>query len=107
MTVVDKVPPPFESLAYRSYVLLILVLAYTLNFLDRQIIGILAIPIKTELALSDARLGLMGGLAFALFYTLLGIPVARLADRVNRTWIITAAIGLWSLMTAVCGFVHS
>jgi MFS family permease len=88
-------------------VLLILVLAYTLNFLDRQIIGILAIPIKTELALSDSQLGLMGGLAFALFYTLLGIPVARFADRANRTWIITAAIGLWSLMTAACGFVHS
>ncbi|MFI4889916.1 MAG: spinster family MFS transporter [Steroidobacterales bacterium] len=103
----DKSNRPVESLAYRSYVLLILVLAYTLNFLDRQIIGILAIPIKTELALTDSELGLMGGLAFALFYTLLGIPIARFADRANRTWIITAAIGLWSLMTAVCGFVHS
>jgi MFS family permease len=107
MTIVDKVLPPPESLSYRSYVLLVLVLAYTLNFLDRQIIGILAIPIKTELALTDSQLGLMGGLAFALFYTLLGIPIARFADRANRTWIITAAIGLWSLMTAACGFVHS
>jgi MFS family permease len=104
---VDKVKLRPESLTYRSYVMLVLVLAYTLNFLDRQIIGILAIPIKTELLLTDSQLGLMGGLAFALFYTLLGIPIARLADRASRTWIMTLAIGLWSLMTAACGFVHS
>src|SRR5580658_11115180 len=90
-------------LAYRSYVLMVLVLVYTFNFIDRQIVGILAVPIKSELHLSDSQLGLMGGLAFALFYTLLGIPIARLADRVSRTGIMTAALALWSLMTAVCG----
>jgi sugar phosphate permease len=95
------------SLAYRSYVLVVLVIVYTFNFIDRQIVGILAVPIKAELHLSDSQLGLMGGLAFALFYTFLGIPIARLADKVSRTGIMTAALALWSLMTAVCGFTHS
>src|SRR5277367_3771306 len=94
-------------LAYRSYVLAVLVLVYTFNFIDRQIVGILAVPIKSELHLSDSQLGVMGGLAFALFYTLLGIPIARLADRVSRTGIMTAALALWSLMTAVCGLAGS
>ena len=95
------------SLAYRSYVLAVLVIVYTFNFIDRQIVGILAVPIKAELGLSDSQLGLMGGLAFALFYTFLGIPIARLADKVSRTGIMTAALALWSVMTAVCGFTHS
>jgi MFS family permease len=96
-----------ESLAYRSYVLGVLVLVYTFNFIDRQIVGILAVPIKTELRLSDLELALMGGAAFAIFYTLLGIPVARLADRVSRTGIMTAALALWSLMTAACGLTQT
>jgi MFS family permease len=95
------------SFAYRSYVLAILVLVYTFNFIDRQIVGILAVPIKAELRLSDSQLGLMGGLAFALFYTFLGIPIARLADRVSRTTIMTVALALWSLMTALCGMTQS
>jgi len=98
---------PAASLAYRSYVLAVLVVVYTFNFIDRQIVGILAVPIKAELGLSDSQLGLMGGLAFALFYTLLGIPIARLADRVSRTGIMTAALALWSLMTAMCGVTHT
>ena len=81
----------------------ILVLVYTFNFIDRQIVGILAVPIKADLGLTDAQLGLMGGLAFALFYTGLGIPVAMLADRYSRTWIMTWALVIWSGMTAVCG----
>ena len=80
-----------------------LVLVYTFNFVDRQIIGILALPIKTELQLSDTQLGLMGGLAFALFYTALGIPIAWAADRTSRTWIMTVALALWSGFTALCG----
>jgi predicted MFS family arabinose efflux permease len=96
-----------RSLTYRSYVLGVLVIVYTFNFIDRQIIGILAIPIKNELALTDSQLGLMGGLAFALFYTFLGIPIARLADRVSRVRIMTVALAVWSLMTAACGFTHS
>jgi predicted MFS family arabinose efflux permease len=87
----------------RAYVLFILVLVYTFNFLDRQIVGILAVPIKADLGLSDGQLGLMGGLAFALFYTGLGVPVAMLADRFSRTWIMTAALATWSAMTAMCG----
>ena len=106
-----KIPGPAsghaEALSYRAYVLAVLVLVYTFNFIDRQIVGILAVPIKAELKLSDTELGLMGGLAFALFYTLLGIPIARLADRVSRVGIMTVALGLWSLMTAVCGMTHS
>jgi predicted MFS family arabinose efflux permease len=87
----------------RSYILFILVVVYTFNFIDRQIIGILAIPIKADLGLTDTQLGLMGGLAFALFYTGLGIPVAMLADRFSRTWIMTVALAVWSLMTAASG----
>ena len=91
----------------RGYVLFILVVVYTFNFVDRQIIGILAIPIKEDLGLTDTQLGLMGGLAFALFYTGLGIPVAMLADRFSRTWIMTAALTIWSAMTAACGLAGS
>jgi predicted MFS family arabinose efflux permease len=84
-----------------------LVLVYTFNFLDRQIVGILAVPIKADLGLTDTQLGLMGGLAFALFYTALGIPIAMLADRSNRTTIMTVALVLWSAMTAVCGLAQN
>ena len=66
-----------RSPAYRAYVMFILVVVYTFNFIDRQIVGILAVPIKADLGLTDTQLGLMGGLAFALFYTGLGIPVKR------------------------------
>jgi MFS family permease len=98
---------PVAAPAYRGYVLAVLVLVYTFNFIDRQIVGILAVPIKHELGLSDAQLGMMGGLAFAIFYTMLGIPIARLADRRSRVGIMTIALALWSLMTAVCGLATS
>src|SRR5215218_6233728 len=84
-------------------VLLILLLAYIFNFVDRQIIGILAVPIKHDLGLSNTQLGLMGGLAFALFYSGLAIPIAWLADRRSRVNIIAASIALWSVFTAGCG----
>jgi MFS family permease len=87
----------------RGYTLFILVVVYTFNFIDRQIVGILAVPIKADLGLTDSELGLMGGLAFALFYTGLGIPVAMLADRFSRTWIMTVALVIWSGMTAASG----
>ncbi len=96
-----------ETTARRGYVLFILVVVYTFNFIDRQIVGILAVPIKADLGLTDTQLGLMGGLAFALFYTGLGIPVALLADRWSRTWIMTAALTVWSAMTAVCGLAQN
>jgi predicted MFS family arabinose efflux permease len=97
--------PPRQ--VYRAYVLAMLVLVYTFNFIDRQIVAILAVPIKADLRLTDAQLGLTGGLAFALLYTTLGIPIARLADRASRTWIMTWALALWSAMSAACGFAHS
>ncbi|NNK45078.1 MAG: MFS transporter, partial [Altererythrobacter sp.] len=96
-----------ESRSYRFYVMVMLVVVYTFNFIDRQIVGILAVPIKADLGLSDTELGLMGGLAFALFYTALGIPIAMLADRSNRTWIMTIALAVWSAMTAVCGLAQN
>jgi predicted MFS family arabinose efflux permease len=88
-------------------VLVILLLAYIFNFIDRQIIGILAVPIKADLELSDSQLGLMGGLAFALFYTGLGIPIAWVADRWSRVNIIAAAVAVWSSFTALCGFAQN
>jgi predicted MFS family arabinose efflux permease len=107
----EVVKPPAvaaaESPQYRALVLVMLVLVYTFNFIDRQIVGILAIPIKADLGLTDTQLGLMGGLAFALFYTLLGIPIAMLADRANRTVIMSIALVVWSAMTAVCGFAQN
>ena len=98
---------PNESPRYRALVLAMLVLVYTFNFIDRQIVGILAVPIKADLGLTDTQLGLMGGLAFALFYTLLGIPVAMLADRANRTTIMTVALVVWSALTACCGYAQN
>uniref|UniRef100_UPI001ABBD204 spinster family MFS transporter n=2 Tax=Burkholderia stabilis TaxID=95485 RepID=UPI001ABBD204 len=89
--------------APRQLVLGMLLLVYALNWIDRQIIGILVIPIKHELGLTDTQLGTLGGVAFAIFYAGLGIPIAWLADRKSRTWIITISLGLWSLFTALCG----
>jgi MFS family permease len=89
--------------ANRFGVLALLFAVYTFNFLDRQILGILAAPIKAELELTDTQLGLLGGIAFALFYSGLGIPIAWLADRKSRAWIITIAFALWSVFTAACG----
>lgn len=88
-------------------VLLILVIAYIFNFIDRQIIGVLAVPIKAELALSDRQLGLMGGIAFALFYSGLAIPIAWLADRKSRVKIIAWSVALWSGFTAACGLAQN
>ncbi|MDX2234480.1 MAG: MFS transporter [Hyphomonadaceae bacterium] len=96
-----------ESGAYRSYVLFALIVVYTVNFIDRQILGILSIPIQQELGLTDTQLGLMRGLSFALFYSTLGVPVAMLADRMNRVRIMTAALALWSAFTVACGMATS
>jgi predicted MFS family arabinose efflux permease len=92
---------------YRVYVLLVLILVYTFNFIDRVIVGILAPPIQADLALTDRELGLLGGFAFALLYTSLGIPIARLADRCSRVWIVAGALAIWSGFTVACGFAQS
>lgn len=91
------------STAYSHTILGLLVLVYTFNFIDRTIIATLGQAIKVDLRISDAQLGLLQGFAFALFYTLLGIPLARLSERRNRVTIISVCLALWSLMTALCG----
>jgi MFS family permease len=93
-----------------SHVLLgTLLVIYILNFLDRQIVNILAEPISAELGLNDIQIGLMTGLAFALFYTILGVPIARYADRPhsNRVTIISVSLAAWSAMTALCGLAQN
>ena len=81
----------------------LLLAIYIVNFLDRQVVNILAEPIKNDLGLADWQLGLMSGLAFAVFYTFLGIPIARLAERRHRPIIIGASVAAWSGFTALCG----
>ncbi len=89
--------------AYPRYVLTLLALLYSFNFLDRQVINILAESIKRDLGISDTELGLLTGTAFGIFYSVLGVPVARLADRWSRVGIISFSLFLWSLLTALCG----
>ena len=84
-------------------VLALLLLAYIFNFLDRQILGILAGPIIADLKLTDAEFGAIGGLAFALLYSVLGVPLAMLADRTSRSRVIAGAVAVWSAFTALCG----
>ena len=86
-----------------NVVLALLLLAYIFNFLDRQILGILLEPIKADLKFTDSELGVLTGPAFALVYSLFGIPLALLADRTSRSGVITAALAAWSAFTALCG----
>ncbi len=86
-----------------NVVLTLLLLAYIFNFLDRQILGILLEPIKADLNFTDSELGVLTGPAFALVYSLFGIPLALLADRTSRSGVITAALAAWSAFTALCG----
>src|SRR5919197_413266 len=88
---------------YRSYVLGVLCLAYVVNVMDRSVLGALLEPIRHEFQATDTQLGLLGGLAFALFYATLGIPIAALADRTSRRNVVAACAALWSIMTALCG----
>lgn len=87
----------------QARVLALLLLAYIFNFLDRQILGILAGPIIADLKLTDAQFGAIGGLAFALLYSFLGVPLAMLADRTSRSKVIAGAVAVWSAFTALCG----
>ncbi len=89
---------------YSWYVLGVLVLVYILNFVDRQILSILANDIKADLKLSDADLGFLYGTAFAVFYALFGIPLGRLADSWHRVRLLSIGLALWSVMTAISGF---
>lgn len=97
----------YQSSGQRYYLLGILTLIYTVNFVDRQLLAILQEPIKVELGLTDGQLGLLTGFAFAIFYVTAGLPIARIADRGNRRNIIAFVLALWSLMTAACGLAQN
>lgn len=94
---------PVYTEGYKRLVLILLVVAYTLNFIDRTIISTIGQGIKDDLKITDTQLGMLGGLYFALLYTFLGIPIARFAERFSRVNIITGAIVIWSAFTALCG----
>lgn len=95
------------STLYRNYVLLMLTLVYVFNFIDRQVLVILQESIKKDLNLSDTQLGWISGLSFAIFYVVLGIPIARFADRGNRRNVVTLSLGLWSIMTGISGLARN
>lgn len=97
----------FPAPRYAWYVVAVLALANTSAFVDRQILGLLVGPIRRDLGVSDTQMGVLYGLAFALFYTLLGIPIARAADRGSRRAIIGIGIAVWSIMTVLCGVARS
>ncbi len=98
---------PAHSVGYRRLMLGLLVAAYTANFIDRTIVASIGQAIKADLKLTDMQLGLLGGLYFALLYTILGIPIARFAERTSRVNIISGAIVIWSAFTALCGTASS
>jgi MFS family permease len=98
---------PRAPLRSPGYVVGVLTLAYTFSFIDRQILNLLVGPIQRDLALTDTRMSLLQGIAFALFYTVMGLPLGRLADRTNRVRLIVVGITIWSLMTAACGLARS
>lgn len=105
---VKLAPTPLSSFnsvsrGYRIYVLALLTVVFIINFIDRQVLSVLIEPIKREMQLTDTQLGLLSGLAFALFYVTFAVPIARLADRKSRRNLITVCMILWSSMTAVCG----
>ncbi len=88
---------------HTGWALALLTATYAVNFLDRQVVNILGESIKRDLGISDTQLGLLTGTAFGLFYSTLGLPIARLADHFNRVRVITVAVALWSALTAACG----
>ena len=97
----------YPSPGYAWYVTVILTLAYIVAFLDRQILALLVGPIKADLGVSDTQMSLLLGFAFAIFYTVLGVPIGRLADRRSRRTIIAVGITIWCAMTAMCGLARN
>jgi len=96
-----------RSATYAWYVVVLLTLIYTVSFIDRQILALMIGPIRRDFGITDTQVSLLIGLAFALFYTFLGIPIARLADRHSRRAIIAAGVFVWCVMTAACGVSHN
>jgi len=103
----DAAAPLPEASRYSWYVLGVLVIVYILNFIDRQILSILAVDIKADLGLTDGDMGFLGGAAFAVFYALFGIPLGRLADNWSRVKLLSIGLALWSIMTALSGFARN
>jgi sugar phosphate permease len=87
----------------RNLALTLLLVVYISNYADRQILNVLAVQIMGDMHISKTAFGFLSGLAFALFYATLGIPIAMLADRISRKWILVASLGIWSVMTTACG----
>src|SRR5437762_13872056 len=102
-----SIAPPERIAAYSWYALALLTAVYVLNFLDRTLIYILFTPIKKEMAFSDLQLALLGTTSFVIFYTLLGVPFGRLADRASRTRMIASGLAIWSLFSGLTGFANS
>ena len=100
-------PGRYSENWYRWYVLFMLTGLYTFNFVDRQLLVILQEPIKADMGLTDTQLGLLSGFAFAVIYVVVGIPIARFADKGNRRNIVTVALVVWSGMTAISGFAQN
>jgi MFS family permease len=95
---------PERSKRYAYYVVAVLGLTSALNFYDRNVLGIILQPMKKDLRLSDMQAGLLSGVAFAVVYSLLGLPIARIADRGRKVQVLSSALAFWSVMTAACGF---
>lgn len=102
-----KTGPLHRGGFYPWYVVAVLTFAFTVAFIDRQILSLLVQPIRRDLGISDTQISLLAGFAFAVFYSFLGVPIARLADRRSRRAIISVGVFLWSLMTAACGLAKS
>lgn len=98
---------PYPAPIYAWYVVAVLVLAYTFSFIDRQILSLLVQPMKRDLGISDFEMSLLQGFAFAIFYTIVGLPIGRMVDSKNRVKIISIGILVWSIMTALCGTARS
>ena len=99
----DATATPVYSNGYKAAVLSLLLAAYTFNVIDRTIVSTISQAIQVDLKVTNAQMGLLGGLYFALLYPILGIPIARLAERQNRVTIITVSVVIWSGFTALCG----
>ena len=103
----DAAGQSYGAPAYRGYVLILLMLVYTLNFIDRNLLSVIAQPVINAFNLSDSEYGFLNGPPFAIFYAFMGIPIAMAADRYNRVAIVALCIAIWSVMAGLCGFATS
>ncbi|HTC90670.1 MAG TPA: MFS transporter [Bryobacteraceae bacterium] len=103
----ERANQPTASLGYAWYVVIVLTALYMLSFVDRTILGLLVGSIKRDLGISDTRIGLLQGLSFALFYTIMGLPLGRLADTRSRRNLVAACVVVWSIFTSACSIAKS